>query len=1110
MNNYNDVTEQIFDAVSVIASKKIESLGFDKTVLCSIEDVSNAKEGEYRVKTSDEQATFLAYSENTEYPLGSQVYVKIPNNNYSEQKLIIGKYSAAAGKRVLNPFSKIAYKDSDVSNRNINISLNANGSNQKSNPFSLNITRDDKIYDTIGVKAVLKTSIAENIIEGTYGIKVLFKKDEEVVSEIEMDSSYIEGVYKYYTNQNVVIEDIFDIKNTEDYDDIEVILFQNNDFIQQDENNTQIHFSPNNSEDIFLSDISLTFGYLIENYNDNNLKLYSLEGDRYQGEEERTLKTVFIYFDKNNNRYIPCYTYSEMAALMESYNLNIKWYKQGVETLSQIENDHPGLSWIYLNKESSDRYIDLGVQYLASPGADNINAIYKVVYEFSNSENKNKKVYSKEITLLNRTTNSYSKIDLDIENNGRFFIYSDVSRKSKYLNSAIIFNFTATLDLGADKNPFIELEGENSQVLYDFSKEQSMIENVSTISKIGNKIEGTISLKPEFQPSLFNNDFLISIIYNEITYTTKVSLQIGYSGSQGTSYRFEIVPRENGIVYNLAGSETSWNVRIIDISTGKYVNDDVAISANWYSPEEGVERSNGLSFVFSNRILTVKTGDSGFGFLSSSEDVKNNYNVIQLSADIGNLKLREYLPIPCADIEVKKFSGVGKVLYNLQGQLEEVSSSPIQINDDENSEASIFNKNNWENDFTIVDNKYLKVPLEFKSNDNLYIIQCQYLGEPNSRKKCFIPLLIENSPYTNPYINAWSGNGVVIDNEKGYILSNVVAAGIKNSDNSFSGIKLGDVCTLDCGPSVSSVIASTADSMDRRLGLYGYNSNAITFGLKVDGTGFIGGGKGQILFDGNKSVITSGDWKEDNLEESTGLYLDIDDGKIYAKSSANDSKSYVAITPDSTGALFQINSNEGKTLFQVDNNIIRDEKTKKVVTGEYFLQSDNYVTGVSGFKIDLLNGIIENNGVIKGLQITGTNDRVLTLSEFSLNTLIKISTATAATDTIKTTSFKIPSYTLNTDNSGLISGYSIDTSKSSITAVYKGSKKDSDPFLISDLANIEFTLTGLSSTPIKIGLSENQSEDYHAISSDSPKTFVTSFKGVTNIDFETTNFIAYT
>jgi hypothetical protein len=57
--------------------------------VCTITDASSKTDGAYEV--SDGSIIFTAYSSNTGYRKDDVVYVTIPQGNYNNQKMIIGK-----------------------------------------------------------------------------------------------------------------------------------------------------------------------------------------------------------------------------------------------------------------------------------------------------------------------------------------------------------------------------------------------------------------------------------------------------------------------------------------------------------------------------------------------------------------------------------------------------------------------------------------------------------------------------------------------------------------------------------------------------------------------------------------------------------------------------------------------------------------------------------------------------------------------------------------------------------------------------------------------------------------------------------------------------------
>ena len=84
-----DYAETLFEAVEVLINKKIEAVKFDETINATIVDASKAAQGQYTV--SVDGATFTAYSSEIGYKKNDAVMVTIPQGNYDNQKLIIGK-----------------------------------------------------------------------------------------------------------------------------------------------------------------------------------------------------------------------------------------------------------------------------------------------------------------------------------------------------------------------------------------------------------------------------------------------------------------------------------------------------------------------------------------------------------------------------------------------------------------------------------------------------------------------------------------------------------------------------------------------------------------------------------------------------------------------------------------------------------------------------------------------------------------------------------------------------------------------------------------------------------------------------------------------------------
>ena len=128
-----------------------------------------------------------------------------------------------------------------------------------------------------------------------------------------------------------------------------------------------------------------------------------------------------------------------------------------------------------------------------------------------------------------------------------------------------------------------------------------------------------------------------------------------------------------------------------------------------------------------------------------------------------------------------------------------------------------------------------------------------------------IPVHLMLNRYGNSAINGWDGNSVNIDKEGGFILAPQVGAGIKENDNSFTGVIMGKVKETN---------QSGAD-----IGLIGYAKGArsIFLDAKTGKAVFGANGKGQITIDptNNTARIYSGNFVYRPNGTGTGMEIDL-------------------------------------------------------------------------------------------------------------------------------------------------------------------------------------------------------------------------------------------
>ena len=177
------------------------------------------------------------------------------------------------------------------------------------------------------------------------------------------------------------------------------------------------------------------------------------------------------------------------------------------------------------------------------------------------------------------------------------------------------------------------------------------------------------------------------------------------------------------------------------------------------------------------------------------------------------------------------------------------------------------------------------------------------------------PIFVYQDNYPSTTLNQWNGKDIITDNDTGTIVANGFAAGHKNSDNTFSGVVLGDWSRTDIDRSFAV----------NETGVYGFNHGAMSYALKDDGTAFFGkDGRGRIYIDGNNATIKSASWRYDKPE---GMMIDLDDGILDTRSQS----SQVYISPNKNNLLnIQVtNGKEKKNILHVGDN-------------SYYLRTANY------------------------------------------------------------------------------------------------------------------------------------------------------------------------
>lgn len=67
-NVANEYLESLFQGIDIILDRKLEDVAYDTTVICTITDDSDAKNGSYKV--TDGTISYVAYADTDKYLVG--------------------------------------------------------------------------------------------------------------------------------------------------------------------------------------------------------------------------------------------------------------------------------------------------------------------------------------------------------------------------------------------------------------------------------------------------------------------------------------------------------------------------------------------------------------------------------------------------------------------------------------------------------------------------------------------------------------------------------------------------------------------------------------------------------------------------------------------------------------------------------------------------------------------------------------------------------------------------------------------------------------------------------------------------------------------------------
>ena len=163
----SDLTNQLLDAMELIADRKVAAAKYDKTIQATIVSCVDAQTGKYKIKYQGN--IFYAYSNDTSTTLndGISVYVNVPESDFSKVKTIIG---TVANKGNLSS-SIITEKQ-----RYDEIGIDCIVDNKLKQPIKINNSKIDAngcmlLYSKTGGKTYINEAISE-VLQNEFALNV--------------------------------------------------------------------------------------------------------------------------------------------------------------------------------------------------------------------------------------------------------------------------------------------------------------------------------------------------------------------------------------------------------------------------------------------------------------------------------------------------------------------------------------------------------------------------------------------------------------------------------------------------------------------------------------------------------------------------------------------------------------------------------------------------------------------------------------------------------------------------------------------------------------------------------------------------------------------------
>ena len=931
----NTTSEAIFQTVDILVDKKLAALQYDKTVTAEIYSIVNLDTGEYKVKYSGNIVSAFSDDVEKQYKVGDNVYVTIPQDDLSARKRIVCKTSEQSlsyGEMMSlsnsivekSPTFDTMYEYDRFAERGVvagapadsDLSYQIIYEGEESGYHGL-FRQYASENDLIRIKASFLTTFHCEHTQGNYGLEIQFFTQSGDIVSYRLDLSAFNGDpyrFQVYSPQSIVIQAqknyLTGLK--------QIKLFEENFIYDRYVESGLITDRENRTvANIFVKDIEIQF---VER-RDLTDNLYYLDISTPQGnaftDEITTLDLVGRLIYQGDN-------------IMSDSTCECKWFERDISVMlgSELYDKNAGVGWapvaasesstmtLTADQVAHQKQYKLVVIYnenvvmTAQTTIYNLNSDYlfslrqttvgeDIIVEIQNNADDtiligdwymlypdgsytavefqqneivvtNLLLYSSVtficgvyntqhteiIGVLEHTiTNSSSEDDVTISYSGedtfRYDANGDIAVEDAEKERTL--QVVLTWKDGVGTSYRVEWIGPDGNDITNirYNPSQSMIENLWVDNS--NILHYTI--KQKYKVNFNNNTILVRIITmdgQEYSFQKEILfLKDGDQGTNGTTYVTAVRPFDTATGLKLSGlnpliyRNNTWQntlpLRCYVYKDGELINDNGSYTLSYQWTGINVNLADGTTDdrkVVSGMSPLISTPAGGYVKVQVTiNDNKNGrtYDIycnypIDVALDFTDNEIR--------NIDISSIPSYIK--YTASGVNPQFYSNNIQF---------LVNGIDRSNNITSLTQDILTI----EQDDGLYYLEpaASFIFEDNS-----IALL--RCADGNKYIYH-----PVTDEEEGqYIYAPQIGAGAKDSFNRFTGVVMGK------------------DTLNDKIGLYGYQAGVNTFGLMENGIAYFGAksGGGQIVIDGTSArIYGGGNQAQQGGDASNGMTITLAD-----------------------------------------------------------------------------------------------------------------------------------------------------------------------------------------------------------------------------------------